>query len=172
MKKVIDRTLKFQEEAHFILSKVESAKSRSVILNDTYKKLSGLSIAQDDLMRQALRCVENALFRAAYILAWVTFIDFIQEKLASDGFVKLNAVRPKWRITSIEELREIVEFQIIEACKDVKLISNTRMRIIQGYLSTRNECAHPSDFFPNYNQTLGYISDILNQMEGLQKKKY
>lgn len=173
MKKIIDKVLIFNDESHQILSRVESAKSRTVILDKTYEKLNGLSLTQDDLLRQSLRCVENNLFRSAYILAWVSFMDFIQEKLASDGFVKLNKVRTKWNITSVEQLREeIVEFQIIEACKDVGLISKTRMRVIQGYLSSRNECAHPTDFFPDYNQTLGYISNLINQIETLQKKKY
>jgi hypothetical protein len=173
MKEIIKRTLSFQKEAHSILSIHESARSRTVILDGTYAKLKGLSIKQDELLRQSLRCTENILFRAAHILAWVALIDFIQEKLASDGFVKVNLARPRWNITSLDMFREeINEFQIIEVCKDVGLIKNPQMRILHGFLSKRNECAHPTNFYPDYNQTLGYTADILSQIETLQKTTY
>jgi len=172
MKDIINSVLSFQKEAHSILSIHESAKSRTVILDETYSKLKGLSIKQDELLRQSLRCTENILYRAAHILAWVAFMDFLQEKLASDKFTKLNSARPKWNITSLEMLQEENEFQIIEVCKEVGLVNNAEMRILQGLLSKRNECAHPTKFFPNYNQTLGYIADILDQIEVLQKAVY
>jgi len=88
-------------------------------------------------------------------------------------FKKLKVVRTKWNASSLDELREEVsEFQIIEACKDLKLINKSEMRILHGFLSKRNLCAHPSDFFPNFNQTLGYMADILNMIKNFQKKPY
>jgi len=173
IKRLLRRVNAFRKEAHQILAVHESAPSRTVILDDTYKKLTGLSLQQDELLRQSLRCVENKLFRAAHILAWIALIDFIQHKLSSDGFVKLNTIRPNWNISSIDDLHErISEFQIIEVCRELGLLSNQRMRMIHGLLSKRNQCAHPSDFFPDYNQTLGYISDIIQQIEYFQQKEY
>jgi hypothetical protein len=42
---------------------------------------------------------------------------------------------------------------------------------IHGMLSKRNECAHPNDFFPDMNMTLGYISELLSRVAALQPKK-
>jgi hypothetical protein len=167
---IVKRVKSFQDEAHKILSVHEAAPSRTVLLDKTYKELQELSIEQDELLRQSLRCVENDLYRAAHILAWTALIDLIENTLASDGFVKLKTVRPKWTACSVDELREDVsDFQIIEACKDLKIVNKSEMRILHGFLSKRNLCAHPSDFFPDYNQTLGYMADIMSTMKNIQK---
>src|SRR5882757_5983045 len=86
----------FVADAHVILGKHESSPSRVFLLEDSYKKLTALTLKQDDLMRQSLRCMEKELFRASHVMAWAGFIDFFEEKLGSDGFVKLRAQRPKW----------------------------------------------------------------------------
>jgi len=96
----------FVAEAHTILGKHESSLSRVVLLEDSYKKLTVLSLKQDELMRQALRCMESELYRASHVMAWAGFMDFLEETLASDGFVKLHAARVNWAFSSVEELRE------------------------------------------------------------------
>ena len=78
----LERTVAFEEAAHKILGEHESAPSRIVILDKTYSDLQALSIQQDDLFRQALRCIESELFRAAHVMAWAAFMDFLEEKLA------------------------------------------------------------------------------------------
>jgi len=146
----IDR---FETEAHQILGKLESSKSRAVNLGETYKKLTGLTLNQDELFRQALRCVENELYRAAHVMAWAGFVDFLDEKLASDGYVKLKASRPKWVFKSNEDLREqFAEFARIEAVKEVGLCNKTEMKAYHGLLNNRNESVHPSAYFPDLNE--------------------
>jgi len=173
IKRLLHQINNFRKEAHQKLAVHEAAPSRTVILDDTYRRLSGLSLQQDELLRQSLRCVENQLFRAAHILSWTALIDFIQTKLASDKFVKLNTARPNWNVSSIENLRDnYSEYQMVESCRLVGMINMSEMRVLHGFLSKRNQSAHPSNFFPNYNQTLGFISDILNQIEYLQSKTY
>lgn len=167
------RIKSFLDEAHEILSVHETALSRTVFLDKTYKELQELSLKQDELLRQALRCIENNLHRASYILAWTAFIDLIESILASDGFKKLKQVRPKWNFSSLDELREEVpEYQIVDACKDLKLVTKSEMRVLHGLLGKRNLCAHPSNFFPDYNQTLGYMADILKMIKNVQNRQY
>jgi len=171
LENIVHRINLFLTEAHKILSVHEAAPSRAVLLDETYKELQELSLEQDELLRQALRCIENKLYRAAHILAWTALIDLIENILSYEKFARLTIVRPKWNISSQEELREeISEFQIIEACKDLKLINKSEMRVLQGFLSKRNLCAHPSDFFPDYNQTLGYMADILSMIKKIQQR--
>jgi len=173
LERIFRRINSFKREAHEILSVHEAAPSRAVLLDESYNRLQKLSLAQDELLRQALRCIENRLFRASHILAWTAFMDLIENILASDNFRKLNSVRMRWNISTLDELREnFPEFQIIEACKDLKLASKSEMRVLHGFLSKRNLCAHPSDFFPDYNQTLGYISDILSMIRTIQERPY
>jgi hypothetical protein len=163
----------FEREAHTILSVHETVtSSRLVLLEKSYKDLGALSLRQDELLRQSLRCVENELFRAAHVMAWAGFMDFLEEKLASDGLKKLRAARPNWRATSVEELREnVVEYQLIEVARDLGLCSKVEMKALHGLLNKRNECAHPSAYFPLLNESLGYIAEIIQRVGQLQPRK-
>lgn len=160
----------FETEAHSTLGIHETSPSRVVLLDVTYQKLTGLNFDQDELFRQALRCVESGLFRAAHVMGWAAFMDFLECKLCDDGMKKLKATRPKWSAASREELREsIVEYQLIEAARDLGLCGKTQMKALHGLLNKRNECAHPSNFFPGLNETLGYLSELLERIGQIQK---
>jgi hypothetical protein len=163
----------FTAEAHVILGKHESSPSRVVLLEDSYKKLAALSLKQDELMRQALRCMESKLYRASHVMAWAGFVDFLEEKLSTDGFTKLHAARAKWVFNTVEELRETYpEHQIIEASWDAGLCEKSEMKALHGLLNKRNECAHPSDFYPGLNESLGYFSELLQRIETLRRKPF
>jgi hypothetical protein len=173
IKTLVDQAQAFREHAHSILGIHEASKSRVVLLEDTYDKLGALSLKQDELFRQALRCVENSLFRAAHVMAWAGFSDFLEEKLASDGFRKLHAARLSWKFKTVEDLRETrTDHAIIEASKDAALCAKSEMKALLGLLSKRNECAHPGNYFPGLNETLGYISELFQRIETLRARRY
>ena len=171
MKSMFARLIKFEGEAHHLLGVHERSPSRVILLEDSYKKLKFLNLFQDELFRQSLRCIENELFRAAHVMAWAGFMDYLEEKICADGLKKLNAVRPKWAYKTVEDLREhISEFQIIEVTKDLGLCTKNEVKALQGLLNKRNECAHPSGYFPLLNETLGFFSELLNRVQGLSVK--
>jgi hypothetical protein len=164
----------FRNEAHEILSKTESARSRIILLDQTRSRLLVLSLQQDELFQQALACTERGIFRAAHEMAWAGFMDFLEQKLSSDGLVKVKSVKTGWsQYRTIEEIRENVpEFQLIEAARDVGLLSKSETKTLLGLLSKRNECAHPSGYKPSLNESLGYISELLNRIERLYHKSF
>lgn len=169
---IIARARAFEKEAHEVLSRAESALSRIITLEDSYKKLSGLSIKQDELFRQALRCTEHGLFRAAHVMAWAGFMDFVEERLSVRKMKKLKSIRPRWNYGTMEELREYVsEYQLIEALKDIGLCRKNEVKALLGLLNKRNECAHPSEFYPLLNETLGFVSELLQRVENLKPRK-
>ncbi|MDD5473899.1 MAG: hypothetical protein PHU34_07090 [Candidatus Methanoperedens sp.] len=167
-----ERGVAFEKDAHQILSKHESSKSRVISLDQTRRFLVGLSLQQDELFQQSLACIEDEIYRAAHVMGWAAFMDFLEQKLASDGLTKLKSVRPAWnKFTTIEEIREnLPEYQLIEVARDVKLLSKSETKIILGLLSKRNECAHPSNYRPDLNETLGYVAELLKRTEHLNNK--
>lgn len=170
---VVNRALAFAVEARAILGEHESSIHRVITIEDSYNRLSGLSLAQDSLYRQSLRCVEHGLHRAAHVMAWAAFMDVLEDKLATDGFQKLTTVRPTWHLKSVEDLRENhTEYQIIEAAQAVNLCSNTEKKALHGLLNKRNECAHPGARDPSYNEALGYITELLGRTEAFQARTY
>ncbi|HWV22807.1 MAG TPA: hypothetical protein VNZ58_01335 [Thermomicrobiales bacterium] len=169
------RVSEFSAEAHKILSRFETAtKSRVMSVDESLRQLTGLSLSQDALFREALNCISFGLYRSAHVAAWQAFMDFLEQKLASDGLMKLRQVRPKWpQNKSIEELREqFPEFQLLEVARDVGLLSKNATKSLQGMLSTRNDCAHPSHYSPSLNSALGYVTDLIDRIVALQRKKY
>jgi hypothetical protein len=173
VKIVRERVDAFAADAHVILQRHEAAaRSRVITIEQTRRKLQGLSVRQDKLLEEALDCIEYGLFRSAHVSAWQAFIDFLEEKLESDGLVKIHAARPGWvKWKTMDDIRdEVAESQIIDAAHAVKLISKGERKSLQGLLSTRNACAHPGSYHPGVNESLGYVSELINRMAQLQPK--
>lgn len=171
IKKVISRAKEFELEAARILSTHESSRARTITIEQTYSELGGLSLKQDELLRQSLRSIEYSLFRAAHVLSWSAMMDFLEEKLAEDNFQKLQGQYPKWRVGSVEQLREMApDYQVIEAVRKVGLCSRTEEKALKGLLNKRNECAHPTEYYPRMNESLGYISEILQRIKQFQQR--
>ncbi|MCY3626368.1 MAG: hypothetical protein F4039_04525 [Gammaproteobacteria bacterium] len=171
-RELFDRITNFTTFAHSVFSRFESAsQSRTIELHETYRKVDILNSKQDDLIRQAIRCTEHELYRAAHVMAWSAAIDFLTEYANLDSLQAIRKVRPVWKIKDLESLKETRgEFAIIEAMKESGLIKKREQKAFQGLLSKRNECAHPSDYYPDLNQSLGYISEIIDRLCNLNDR--
>src|SRR5438034_5122986 len=113
----VSRANSFRDAARVIFAKYETSAERIITLSSSYASLTTLSLKQDELFRQSLRCIENELYRAAHVLSWAGFIDFYEEKISAKKFKKLHAAYPAWaHLKTIEDLREnVAEYQLIEA---------------------------------------------------------
>lgn len=168
----LSRAAAFERDAKTILGRHESAPSRVVVIEAKYKLLTGLNAKQDELLKQSLRCVEHALYRAAHVMAWAAMMDFLEEKMAADKLKRVRRLRPKWSTSSIQDLREdIAEYHLVAITRDLGLCSKNEVKTLHGMLNDRNECAHPSDFHPGLDEALGYISRILDLIVRLQPRK-
>lgn len=163
---ILRRVSGFERAAHALLSSFESAPSRVVSLTQTRKQITILNIKQSELLEEALHAMEASLHRPAIVMAWAAFMDFMQEKLASDGLQRVHQARPNWnKWRSLDEFREnVTEFQMLDAAREVKLLTKAEAKALQGLLSKRNECAHPSGYKPGLNEALGYVSELLNRI--------
>lgn len=169
---IVRRAAAFEAAAHAAFSTFDSSPSRVVELIDTRKQLTILNLKQDELMREALRAIEVELFRPAIVMSWAAFIDFIEEKLASDGLVAVHAQRQGWtRYQSVDDLKEnVAEYQLIEVAKDTKVITKAEMKALHGLLSKRNECAHPSGYTPKLSEAIGFVAEILNRIPTIDRR--
>ncbi len=82
--------------------------------------------------------------------------------------LEIQSARPKWNVKRAEDLRNWSDHQIIEASAEVKMVSKTVMKGLHGLLNKRNECAHPEDYYPSLNDTLGYIDELFKRIEHVQ----
>jgi hypothetical protein len=165
---VIRRARLLESDARTILSTVESARARRFTLDASYQTLGHLSLKQDDLFRQALRCVEAELYRAAHVMAWAAFIDFLHERLAKRGLHRLRQARPAWKVKHVEDLRSHADYQVIDAGEDCGLYGRTMRKALHGLLNKRNECGHPEEYYPSLNDTLGYVAELFKRLDMLR----
>jgi len=106
-------------------------------------------------------------------MAWAGFMDYLEEKLMSKYLGAINAVRPKWPIKTIEDLREQApDYQIVNVSREVGLFTKTEEKAFLGLLNERNECAHPGSYSPALNETLGFVSKVLYRIGTLETKSY
>lgn len=164
---VVKRVGALNAVAKRISAKHESSVSRVITLEDTYDELTNLSLLQDELFRESLRAVEQRLYRAAHVLAWAGFMDFLHELLFAKSLPNIQTNYPSWAIGIASDFRDQSDFQVIEAGKKVGAYSKTQMKALHGLLNKRNECGHPSDFYPDLNETLGYVSELLGRAKKL-----
>lgn len=173
MRHLIARIRTFVRESNEIFACHEVPKSRVFLLDQTRKQLRQLSLTQSLLFEQALTCAEIGINRAACVIAWTAFMDFFEHKIVETGLPKLHTLKPDWRkYGSVEALREHVpEFQLIDAAEQIGLISKNEKKALHGLLAKRNECAHPSDYEPSSNETIGYLAELLNRLSALSERR-
>ena len=167
---LLRKVVALEAEAHRLLAVHESAASRTITVEDSYKRLAALSITQEELFKESLRALEHGLFRAAHVISWAGFVDFLHDYLGQDSFGALNAARPAWNIGAAEDLRDWADYGVIEAGKAAGFYNKSLMKALHGLLNKRNECAHPTDYYPDLNQSLGYLSELFQRIDTLQKK--
>ncbi len=162
----------FRTSAREVLALAESSPSRLITVDQTRRQLVGMSLRQDELIEEAIGCLERGYYRASHVLAWAAFIDFLELKLGADGLAKVHLMRPSWqKWRSIEDLREnIPEDQFIEVAREVGLLGKQETKAIRGLLAKRNECAHPSVYRPGLNEALGFISELLSRVKEMQPR--
>ena len=160
----VSRTRKAAREAHDILSIHESSPSRVVLLEELVRKLSGTPIDVQEYFKESIRCLESGLFRATVVFSWSGHFGVYSEYLYRAHEADIRSIRDKWKFNDVFELREkYAESQILDVGKEVKFIKNPTLRILQGQLSQRNSCAHPTMYRPSMNTTIGYVDQMVSQ---------
>ncbi len=150
--------------AHNVLAKHESAASRIVLLEDLSKHLSGTPVDVQDYFSEAISCLENELYRSGIVLAWAGHFNVFSEVCFQKHEADIRAARPKWAFKDLAELKELVaESQFLTVAKDVKFTTKAKLRILDGQLSLRNQCAHPTLYRPSMNAAIGYVDDMIRQ---------
>lgn len=158
------RAGKARYAAHRALAKHESAASRVVLLEDLTRSLSGTPVDVQDYFSEAISCLENELYRSGIVLAWAGHFYVFSEVCFQMHEASIRAARPKWVFKDLAELKEaIAESHFLVVAKDVKFTTKAQLRILDGQLSTRNQCAHPTLYRPSMNAAIGYVDDMIRQ---------
>lgn len=165
-------TAAFLADVQKQFARFEGSSTRVCTLKETYDELAGLSQYQRSLFAQSMTAIEAGLFRAAIVLSWAGFVDVLETKLASDGWVKVNSIRSTFAMTrTLEEVREsLTEHAFVILGKECGLYGKGTMHSLHGALAERNQCAHPGTPDPGMNEALGYVSKLLKRAKDLEAR--
>ncbi|WP_127782529.1 hypothetical protein [Rhodococcus sp. X156] len=168
-REVADWAANAQVELSKLLAKREGSTHRVMTLTESYGKLTQLNIKQDSLFREALQCAEHGLYRSAHVTSFAALMDFVHEWIAADPnrLTAIQAQYPQWKITQASDFREQKDYTLFEVLKKQGLITNAMTKALQGLLAKRNECAHPGDYEPSINDTLGYLDEMMKRIATL-----
>jgi hypothetical protein len=170
-KEVVSSVRRFEKEAAKLLANFDGAvAARAFNAHEALVEVNGLSIEQSDSLKQAVRCVEHNLYRAAFVMAWTAVADLLLV-LAIKNEPEIKTARPKWKFEDKASLSDAFgDHAIVEALKEAKVISKGQMKSLHGLLHRRNQCAHPSDYFPSADEALGYIREAISFCRALHAK--
>ncbi|CUU42987.1 hypothetical protein BVIRIDIS_20040 [Blastochloris viridis] len=128
------------------------------------KRLSGTPVDVQDYFAEAISCLEGELYRSGIVLAWAGHFHVLTEVCYAKHEADLRTARPKWAFKDLAELKEqVAEANFLIAAKDVKFVSKPQLRILDGQLSLRNQCAHPTLYRPSMNAAIGYVDTMIRQ---------
>ena len=158
------RARKFEIESHKLLVKYETSASRVVELNALIKSLSGLPVDVEGYFREAADCLQYGNLRAAIVMSWAGFFSVFIDSfyIAKSGEIK--AKYNSWDTSNAEGLKEsAAESNLLIAARTLKFAKKGEIRIYDGQLSLRNQCAHPTLYSPTPNAAIGFVDQMVSQ---------
>lgn len=162
---LVSRRDRARDAAHTILEIHEASASRVVALNQSFKSLAGLPVDVAEYYRESLQALQVGCYRAAIVMSWAGFIHMVAEKMVSAHQPALISHYPKWSTGSTESLLEgTPEAQVLEAAKKLGLYNSQTLNIYKGWLSTRNQSAHPTLYQPSRNVALGFVDAVVREV--------
>lgn len=169
-REVADWAATAQAELSKLLAKRETSTHRVMTLTESYEKLTRLNLKQDKLLREALQCAEHALYRSAHVASFAALMDFVHEWIAANParLALIQSNYPTWGITQASDFREQKDHTLFDVLRKQGLITNSMAKALQGLLAKRNECAHPEDYEPSINDTLGYLDEMMKRIATLE----
>jgi|GEM_PF-5127008 len=145
------------------------------------EKLSdfGVTTSEQDYIDEALRCFESKCFRASIILCWTAGMDRIIKKIETIGFDKFDIAakclaqskRFRWFNSSPKTCKDIDEFRkdvreqhICATLYELQLLPQPYVEAMRGFLTLRNNCAHPSGYVPTDGEAIACFTFILGNI--------
>ncbi len=156
----------FQIENNTTYNEGSSDNTRITTIEKAIKNIESLSILQEELFIQSIHCIKYDLFRVAHVSAWTAFIDFLENSINDKKLEHVFELHDKWRKYKSKDvlIENISEHQFITCLCELRMIKKSEMKSLHGLLAKRNECAHPTTYNPDYNETLGYIAELINRL--------
>lgn len=158
------RAERAQSDVDEILSTLGGATARIKSLGVARARLTGAPVDVQEYFNEAIVCLQHQLTRSAIVVSWAGFFSVFCESVMSKSESDLRKLRKNWVFKDSLDLKEkYLESQIIDAAKEIGIVSNSKRRMLDGWLSQRNQCAHPTVYRPTINVGIGYVDSMIDE---------
>ena len=130
------------------------------------------SLAERAFLKEAIDCYKVKAYRAAIVMTWNVTYDHLTHWILVDParVMALNLALSKRfqknppTVNSHDDIENIKEFDLIEACGTALLIPSNIVKILKEKLTKRNMAAHPSGVVMIESQANDVITDLVNNV--------
>lgn len=127
------------------------------------------SIEDEDtkvFVEESIKCYEGQLYRSAVVMSWIAAIDTLQKYMINNYVEDFNnfgkKVEKKWKpVKSVNDLSGMKEFDFIQNCASIGMISKNQKEELLKSLKLRNGCGHPNNLKVGPNMVSSHIETLL-----------
>jgi hypothetical protein len=153
-----------ETDSRHLLLTYELIQSRVKSLEPILERLDELNLEQSLLLHESVLAAQAGLFRASHVLAWIDFSDYLSKLVAPDTGSNSSP-------DSVDdEPRRPKDIALINIGRRLRLYNEATKKVLEGLLNDRNQCAHPSEYNPNLNDTMTFLGRLIGVMEALGKQ--
>lgn len=138
-------------------------------------ELRALGVTEFKYFSEGLDCIQYAQApRAAIILGWTGFIDLLQNRIARDGFVGLNAIlkldfhgvyKKVSQVKSKDQLCEhFDDALLLSAGRKLDLYKKHVWTQLDAMRDERNNCAHVEEYAVTVRIALGFYAKLIQYL--------
>ena len=129
-------------------------------------------MAERDYYKEALICYKHGSTRAAVVMTWNIayshLCDYVLAKKLPDFNTQWQTAHPGrhkkkvLKIVNFDDFNEYLkEFDVLELCRDAKIITKNIFNDMDSGLKKRNAAAHPNSVVINQLQADAFIQDMI-----------
>jgi hypothetical protein len=150
-----------------VLGRTGPARRHPAVLSTLRQSLSKIASQYSrDFIEEAIGCAEAKFYRAAIILNWVGAIRMLQEHVVANHLAPFNteAARrdSKWRpAKTTDDLSRMKEHEFLQILEGMSIIGKSVKAELEGCLTLRNSCGHPSSLQVSENRTAAHIETLV-----------
>lgn len=122
-----------------------------------------------DFVIEAVRCVEERLWRAAVVMSWIGAVRHMQDLVVANHLPAFNAALLKrWNkakvITNVEGFSAMQEADFLQVCEDVGLLDKSSKKLLLQRLDLRNAAGHPNSVKLDEEQVAAHVTFLINNV--------
>lgn len=156
-----------------VYTKPQSQDINHAVLDSLIKDISNPE--ESEYLKEAIACAKSGYIKASVVLGWCAAIDRIHNKIEAMGFTKFNVTAAQMAsatsgrfkkfsgiqsVTSLSELREVFDNQILWVLEGMALIDVNQHTRLKSCFDMRNHSAHPGDAPITPYNLMSFFSDI------------